>query len=145
MRLEFEQAARLSNRFTLLPRAFGGISTADSSLRIYQFYLGGLNRAQRKGLLPFAGLDFMEKSGRNAFVLGLDLQYNFWRSNYLVLRSNIGSTSWELEDILLFEEAVAGFGLTLGNMSLIGPIEFTLMRSNLRSSYLFYINIGYYF
>ncbi len=145
LRMEFEQAARLGNRFTLLPRAYGGISTVDSSLRIYQFYLGGLNRTQRKGLLPFAGLDFMEQSGRNAVVLGLDLQYNFWRSNYLVLRTNVGITTWELEDILLFETGFSGFGLTLGNMSLIGPIEFTLMRSNLRNDFLFYINIGYYF
>ncbi len=145
LRLDFEQAARLSNRFTLLPRAYVGFTTADSSLRVYQFYLGGLNRTQRKGILPFAGLDFMEKSGRNAFVLGLDLQYNFWRSNYLVLRSNIGNTSWEPEDILLFTSAFTGFGLTLGNMSLIGPIEFTLMRSNMRDDFLFYINIGYYF
>lgn len=145
LRMEFEQAARLGNRFTLLPRAYGGISTADSSMQIYQFYLGGLNRTQRKGILPFAGLDFMEQSGRNAFALGLDLQYNFWKSNYLVLRSNIGTTSWELEDILLFESAFTGFGITLGNMSLIGPIEFTLMRSDLRNDFLFYINIGYYF
>ncbi len=145
LRMEFEQAARLGDRFTLLPRAYGGLSTADSSLRIYQFYLGGLNRTQRKGILPFAGLDFMENSGRNAVVLGLDLQYNFWRSNYLVLRTNVGITSWELEDILVFESAFSGFALTLGNMSLIGPIEFTLMRSSLRNEFLFYINIGYYF
>ncbi|KPL16945.1 MAG: hypothetical protein AMS26_02640, partial [Bacteroides sp. SM23_62] len=145
LRLEFEQAARLSKRFTLLPRAYGGITTADSSLRMYQFYLGGLNRAHRKGILPFTGLDFMEKSGRNVLVLGLDLQYNFWRSNYLVLRTNVGNTSWELEDTILFQSAFSGFGLTLGNMSLIGPIEFTLMRSNLRDDFLFYINIGYYF
>ncbi len=145
LRLEFEQAVRLGKRFTLLPRAYGGSSTADSSLRIYQFYLGGLNRAQRKGILPFAGLDFMEQSGRNVLVAGLDLQYNFWRSNYLVLRTNIGNTSQVLEDIILFESGFSGFGLTLGNMSLIGPIEFTLMRSNLRNDFLFYLNIGYYF
>ena len=145
LRLEFEQAVRLGKRFTVLPRAYGGTSTADSSLRIYQFYLGGLNRMQRKGILPFAGMDFMEKSGRNVFVAGLDLQYNFWRSNYLVLRTNVGNTSQVLEDIILFESGFSGFGLTLGNMSLIGPIEFTLMRSSLRNDFLFYINIGYYF
>ncbi len=61
------------------------------------------------------------------------------------LRTNIGNTDWELEDILLFESAFSGIGLTLGNMSLIGPIEFTLMRSNVRDSFLFYMNIGYYF
>ena len=145
LRLEFEPAARLSKRFTLLPRAYGGFSTADSSQRIYHFYLGGLNRTKRKGILPFAGLDFMEKSGRNAFILGLDLQYNFWKSNYLVLRSNMANTSWEPEDLLVFESAFTGFGLTLGNMSLIGPIEFTLMRSNFRKDFFLYINIGYYF
>ena len=145
LRLEFEQAISLGKRFTLIPRVYGGTSTADSSLRIYQFYLGGLNRMQRKGILPFAGMDFMEKSGRNVFVAGLDLQYNFWRSNYLVLRTNVGNTSQVLEDIILFESGFSGFGLTLGNMSLIGPIEFTLMRSNLRNAFLFYINIGYYF
>ena len=90
-------------------------------------------------LLPYRDM------GRNAFVLGLDLQYNFWRSNYLVLRSNTGITSWEPEDLLLFESAFSGLGLTLGNMSLIGPVEFTIMRSNLRAETLFYINIGYYF
>ena len=47
LRLEFQQAARLGKRFTLLPRAYGGVSTADSSLRIYQFYLGGLDRTQK--------------------------------------------------------------------------------------------------
>jgi NTE family protein len=145
LRLEFEQAARLGNRFTLLPRAYGGTSTADSSSLIYQFYLGGLNRSQRKGIMPFAGLDFMEESGRNVVVLGLDLQYNFWRSNYLVLRTNVGNTSHVLQDLILFESGFSGFGLTLGNMSLIGPVEFTLMRSNLRNDFLFYINIGYYF
>jgi NTE family protein len=145
LRLEFEQAVRLGKRFTLLPRAYGGTSTADSSSRIYQFYLGGLNRSQRKGILPFAGLDFMEKSGRNVLAVGLDLQYNFWRSNYLVLRTNVGNTSHVLEDIIQFESGFSGFGLTLGNMSLIGPVEFTLMRSNLRNDFLFYINIGYYF
>lgn len=145
LRISFEQAARLGRRFTLIPRIYGGATTADSSLLVYQFYLGGLNKTPRKGIMPFVGLDFMEQSGRNAIVLGLDLQYNFWKSNYLVLKTNVGNTSWHLEDMLFFQSAFAGFGLTLGNMSLIGPIELTIMRSNLRNDFLLYINIGYYF
>jgi NTE family protein len=145
MRLEFEQAIRLSHKFSLIPRFYTGISTADSSLRVYQFYLGGLNRTHRKGILPFTGLDFMEKYGRNALAFGMDLQYNFWRSNYLVLRTNVGNTSLYPEDLIFFQSVFTGYGLTLGNMSLIGPIEFTLMRSNLRSDFMLYINIGYYF
>jgi NTE family protein len=141
----FEQAARLGNKFTLIPRIFGGVTTADSSMQIYRFYLGGLNKTPRKGIIPFVGLDFMEKYGRNAGVLGLDLQYNFWGSNYFILKTNVGNTSWYLEDMLNFETAFSGYGLTLGNLSLIGPVEFTIMRSSLRNDFLFYINIGYYF
>lgn len=140
-----EQAISFGRGFTMIPRLFGGSTSADSSLRIYHFYLGGLNRVPRKGMMPFAGLDFMERSGRNVLAFGLDLQYNFWKSNYLVFRANAANTTWDIEDLILFDNAFSGFGLTLENMSLIGPIEFTLMRPNYSKEYIFYVNIGYYF
>ncbi len=145
LRLNLEQAIGIGKRFAIIPRLYGGATSADSSLRVYQFYLGGLNRSPRKGLLPFAGLDFMEKSGKNAIAFGVDLQYNFWRSSYLVLRANAANTSMLMEDLLLFTNAFSGFGLTLGNMSLIGPVELTLMRPGYRRELIFYVNIGYYF
>ena len=144
-RFEFAQAAGMGRKFALIPRVYGGMSGADTTQRGYQFYLGGLNRNPRKGLLPFAGLDFMERSGRNVVAFGLDLQYNFWKSNYLVFRANAANITDRLEDLFLFEYPFSGFGLTLGNLSLIGPIELTLMRPNYRKELIFYVNIGYYF
>ncbi|MCK4746747.1 MAG: hypothetical protein KAT15_06930, partial [Bacteroidales bacterium] len=144
-RFNLEQATCFGRRLTIIPRVYGGSTSADSSMQIYHFYLGGLNRTSRKGLLPFAGLDFMERSGRNALVFGLDFQYNFWKSNYLVFRANAATTSHELEELFLFNDVFSGFGLTLGNMSLIGPIELTLMRPNFRNEYILYVNIGHYF
>jgi hypothetical protein len=96
-------------------------------------------------MLPFAGLDFMERTGRNVFAAGLDIQYKFWRSNYLVFRANAANTSHYLENLILFDNVFSGFGLTYGNLSLIGPIELTLMRSNYSSELIFHVNIGYYF
>ena len=145
LRLNLEQAASFGRRFTMIPRLYGSFTSADSSLLIYHSYLGGLNKTPRKGLLPFVGLNFMERSGRNALVFGLDLQYNFWKSNYLVFRANAANTAWDTEDLLFFDKVFSGYGLTLGNMSLIGPIELTLMRSNHRKEFIFYVNIGYYF
>jgi NTE family protein len=144
-RFEFEQAAGIGQKFTLIPRVYGGSSGADTTQKVYQFYLGGLNRDARKGLMPFAGLDFMERSGRNVLALGLDFQYNFWKSNYLVFRANAANITDNLEDLFLFEHPFSGFGLTLGNLSLIGPVELTLMRPNFRKDLIFYVNIGYYF
>jgi len=145
LRLDFEQAAGIGRKFALIPRFYGGTTTADSSLMVYHFYLGGLNRTSRKGFLPFVGLNFMERSGRNAIAFGLDLQYNFWKSNYLVLRANAANVTMKPEDLLRFQDPFSGFGLTLGNESLIGPIELTLMRPNYTSELIFYVNIGYYF
>ncbi|MCK5135054.1 MAG: patatin-like phospholipase family protein [Bacteroidales bacterium] len=145
LRFNLEQATSFGRRFTLIPRIYGGFTSADSSLLIYHFYLGGLNKTPRKGFLPFTGLNFMERSGRNALAFSLDLQYNFWESNYLILKANIANTTWHFGDLILFDNAFSGYGLTLGNMSLIGPIELTLMRSNDRNEFIFYVNIGYYF
>jgi NTE family protein len=145
LRFNIEQAISFGKRFTMIPKAYGGSTSADSSLQVYGFYLGDLNRTSRKGLLPFVGLDFMEKSGSNALAVGLDFHYNFWKSNYLILRMNAATISDSPEELLLFDNAFSGFGLTLGNLSLIGPVELTLMRPNYRRELIFYVNIGYYF
>jgi NTE family protein len=74
--LRFENATSLGRRLVLKPGIQGGFTTADSSFSVCHFYLGGLNNAPRKGLMPFTGLDFMQKTDRNVAVLKLDAQYN---------------------------------------------------------------------
>lgn len=145
LRFNLEHAIGIGRRLTFIPRAYGGFTSADTSVMTYQFYLGGLNKTPRKGMLPFVGLDFMERSGRNVIAAGLDIQYNFWRSNYLVLRANAANTDQYLENMILFDNIFSGFGLTYGNLSFIGPVEFTLMSPGYRSELVFYVNIGYYF
>jgi NTE family protein len=145
LRFNLEQATGIGRKLTIIPRVYGGFSTADTSLIAYRFYLGGLNKTARKGMLPFVGLDFMERSGRNVLAAGLDIQYKLWKSNYLILRANAANTSHYFEDIIRFDSIVSGFGITYGNLSFIGPVEFTLMRPGHRHGMIFYVNIGYYF
>jgi NTE family protein len=145
LRINLEQAVSIGRRFTLIPRVYGGATSADSNLQVYHIYLGGLDKEPNKGLLPFVGLDFMEQSGRNAVVVGLDMQYNFWKSNYLIFRVNAANLAYYPEDLFLFDNGFSGFGLTYGNLSLVGPIELTLMRPSYRKGLTFYVNFGYYF
>jgi len=58
LRFNLEQAISIGRKITIIPQVYGGSTTADSTLQVYHFYLGGLNKDPRKGLLPFAGLDF---------------------------------------------------------------------------------------
>ena len=141
----YDQAISLSKKFTIIPSVYGGITSADSATTAYHFYLGSLNQYFRKGLMPFTGLNFMQVSTRNVAAVGLNLQYNFWKKNYLVFRANAGITSWDLYDLIEAENGILGFGLSIGNNSRIGPIEVTLMGSNLHKEPLAYFNIGYWF
>jgi NTE family protein len=142
----YEQAVRINKRITLIPSVFGGISTADSATTAYQHHLGGMNQFYRQGQIPFTGLDFMQVSDRNVIAAGLNLQVNFWKKNYIVLRANAGVTAWDIKNLLPDKEnGILGFGVSLGNNNLVGPIEITFMGSNLHKKPMAYLNIGYWF
>jgi NTE family protein len=141
----YEQAVKISKRITIVPSLFGGFTSADSATTAYQFYLGGLNQFYRLGQIPFTGLNFMQVTDRNIAAAGLNFQYNFWRKNYIVFRVNAGVTSWDIRNLPEKENGILGFGLSVGNNSLIGPVEITFMGSNLHREPMAYLNIGYWF
>jgi NTE family protein len=141
----YEQAVKLSKKITIIPSLFGGFTSVDSATTAYQFHLGGLNQFYRLGQIPFTGLNFMQVTNRNIVAAGLNFQYNFWRNNYIVFRVNAGLTSWDFRNLLVKENGILGFGLSVGNNSLIGPIEITFMGSNLHREPMAYLNIGYWF
>jgi NTE family protein len=141
----YEQAIRISKKITLIPSVFGGITTADSATTSYQLHLGGMTQFYRQSQIPFTGLSFMQVSDRNVIAAGLNLQINFWKRNYIVLRANAGVTSWELKNLPEKESGILGFGVSVGNNNLIGPVEITFMGSNLHREPMGYLNIGYWF
>jgi NTE family protein len=144
-RLCYEKALPVAKRLTLIPSFFGGYSSADTTASVYQLYLGGMNQMVNKGLLPFVGLDFMQINNRVMAGAGFHVQYNFWRNNYVVLKAHAGKTAWMPTDLLSRDNGLLGFGITIGNNSIIGPIEITFMASNAHHDLLSYFNIGYWF
>jgi len=145
MTFRYDHAISMGKRLTFVPNIYGGISTTDSSASIYHFYLGGLNQIYSKGFLPFAGLEFMQVTDRNVIVVGLNIQYNLWKNNYVTLRLNAGDTSRDFNNKFATGTGIYGFGLTIGNNSAIGPVEVTFMGSNLYRDLFAYFNIGYWF
>src|SRR4030042_692404 len=131
VRFQYEMAIPVVKRVTFLPSFFAGYASADSTESIYQFYSGGMNQLHTKGLLPFVGLDFMQINSRVVAGIGANFQVNIWRNNYAVLRVNAGSSAWLFSDLFQPGTGLLGFGITLGNNSIIGPIEFTMMASNM--------------
>ena len=94
--------------------------------------------------MPFAGLKFVERLGMYAGKVSTKLHYNFYPKLYVSAMADIGFIETDIEQIdkikMLF-----GYGAKLGYDSFIGPIEFSLMSSNIDTSISGYINIGFWF
>jgi NTE family protein len=142
----FNKASAFSDKFTLIMNLYGGSVLGDSIPPDYIYYSGGLVLNDYKvGVFPFVGLELFEKSDKNVLSFGFDLQYEVFRNQYIQFRGNVGKTAALFEDLMFPEDLYFGYGLTYGFRSPIGPLEFSVMKNNLRKDILTYVNIGYWF
>ena len=110
------------------------------------FFLGGQSQNNYlKTIQPFTGVDFLQRYGLYQYTASLDLQYNFYKKLYITLMGNIGATSWFLADLFTKEKFIVGYGLKLSYDSFIGPVEVSMMGSNINKDVSFFINLGYWF
>ncbi len=138
-------AARITPKFTLITHAYGGVVDGDSIPYPYYLYTGGLNPLQRNGLIPFVGMNFLERADKNALILRADFQFEIFRDFYVSCKVNAGNLTSNFNDLFTLNDLISGAGITLSYDSWIGPIEYTLMRSLNKSGLLSFFNIGYWF
>lgn len=142
---KFSKATSITPKFTFITHVFGGMANGDSIPYPYYFYTGGMNPLRMNGLIPFVGLDYLERADKNALVVRADLQFEILRNFYVTLRGNAGNLKPTVNDLITTDEVISGIGMTLSYNSWIGPIEFTLMRSLNKSGLLSFFNIGCWF
>ncbi len=137
----------LSPRLTLKPGIFlGGTLKQDSPPLQHWFGTGGLNEINYiESFVPFTGVHFMQKLGLYSGIARLKLQYSAFNKLFFTLRSDLGATEDEFEEIFDPANTMVGYGLTTAYNSFIGPIEFTVMGSNLNPSVSFFVSIGFSF
>jgi NTE family protein len=138
----------VSQKFVLRPGIFLG-STLSAEKRPplqHTFGLGGLNPSQYiNTLLPFTGLQFIQRFGYHAAVIRMKLQYNFYKKLYLTFLLDAGSAEEDFDELYQPENFIIGYGATASYDSFIGPLEITLMGSNLNSNPLLFLNLGFWF
>ncbi|RLD33523.1 MAG: hypothetical protein DRI88_01615 [Bacteroidetes bacterium] len=110
------------------------------------FYLGGQSQSNYlRTIQPFTGVDFLQRYGLYQYSVSLDLQYNFYQKLYLTLMGDFGATSWFLADLFTKERFLVGYGLKASYDSFIGPVEISVMGSNIYHGASFYFAIGFWF
>ncbi|MCB2208855.1 MAG: patatin-like phospholipase family protein [Bacteroidetes bacterium] len=158
--LKYDQSVPLSRKLSIKPGFFLGGSfqknypyssdNASSNLKLppaqHWFYMGGQSPVNYVGgFQPFTGVNFVQRYGIYQAIFRLKLQYNFYQKLYATIMADVGATEWYLEDIFKKENWVAGYGIKLSYDSFIGPVEVSMMGSNIYKDVSFFINLGYWF
>lgn len=142
----------ISNYFQIHPRIslflnfHGGKIKADTSPSDYLFWIGGPIQYE-KTLIPFVGLRFMEFSTKEFNIIQMGCQIEPLKNKFLNIRYNWGKARPlnNQTGLALDEMSIRGIGISLGMLSPIGPIEYSLLKEGKKGNYLTHFSIGYWF
>jgi len=157
----YNQNIPLSSKFTLKPGLFLGATfqkgfplladnvNNDSDLRMspaqHWFYMGGQSEHNFiHGFRPFTGVQFVQKYGMYQAILRMKLQYNVYQKLYVTLMGDVGANEWFMSDLFDGENIIVGYGAKFSYDSFVGPVELSIMGSNIYGVS-FFINLGYSF
>jgi len=148
MHFNYEHNYLFAPRWVMRPGIFIGstLSSVNQPPPQHWFALGGMNpKNYVSTAIPFTGVRFIQKFGYHAVVLRFHMQYNFYRKLYLTLLTDAGTVAYSLNDAFDPDNYILGYGTRFSYDSFIGPVELTLMGSNLNSKPLLFINLGFWF
>lgn len=146
--LEFDQNIPLSRRFVLQPGLFAGATLNNNGSPPIQhlFGLGGLTPDNYiETFVPFTGLHFIQEFGTYALVGRMKLQANVYKKIYVKLLADAGGNEDSLDELFSSRNFTAGYGITAGYDSFIGPLELSFMGSNINPGVMVFLNFGYWF
>lgn len=144
----YEHNASVAPKWVLRPGIFMGstLSSENEPPPQHWFGFGGLNpKHYMSTALPFAGVNFIQRYGYHAVILRMKAQYNFYRKLYVTFVVDAGSNEEDLDDLFDPVNYIMGYGATFSYDSYIGPVELTLMGSNLNSKPMLFLNLGFWF
>ncbi len=140
----YDRAIAIAPKWTFRPRVNLGLSFGSGSYYSQMFLLGGQGNDYLYGMVSFNGLNVAQLAGRQMVAGRLSLQYNIFQKHYLSATVDMGNVSHAREDLFDFTFGAAGYGVTYGYDSFIGPLELSVMGSNYRGISAF-INLGFWF
>ncbi|MCF6358449.1 MAG: patatin-like phospholipase family protein [Draconibacterium sp.] len=145
--LKYNWFISLTDKIVFESGVFGGYTFSEEKIASVQhlFGFGGLNPVNYvEGFVPFTGLQFVERFGTQTGKASAKFQYNFYSKLYATVMADIGFLEYDIQQIEDIE-MLFGYGVKLGYDSFIGPIEFSVMSSNIDTSVTGFLNIGFWF
>ena len=114
------------------------------------FYLGGISSIE-SNIYPFLGSKFMEFSSKEMTVVKAGIQIEPRKGKFVVVTYNYASLSDQIvydfyDGASSFERVgLHGYGLTLGMVTPVGPVKYTIMGRSELDELITHVSIGYHF
>lgn len=146
--LKYDHSIPLAKRFTLQPGLFAGAILENTMKPPPQhfFALGGLCPDNYvDSYVSFTGINFLQKYGYYSTVVRMKLQYNVYQRLYLTLRADGGASVRDGNELFKSKNYLFGYGVTASYDSFIGPVELSVMGSNVNPNPTLFLNIGFWF
>lgn len=138
----------LARKLVLQPGIFAGATLQNTSSPPVHHLFGFGGEAPEnyiKTIVPFTGLHFVQEFGYYSLIGRLKLQYNVYNKLYLSLKADIGANEDYISNMVDPANTLFGYGVTASYNSFIGPVELSFMGSNVNSSPMIYLNVGFWF
>jgi len=146
--IRYDHNVPFSGRVVFQPGIFAGfqLRNEDSPPLQHIFGLGGSTTPNYiTNYVPFTGLRSVQVFGNYSAVARMKIQYNFYQKLYLTFKADAGAAVSYARDLFKGQNFLCGYGVTASYDSFIGPVELSVMGSNLNKGPQFFINIGFWF
>lgn len=124
-----------------------GFRVGEEDISSLNFFLGGYGNKSINNFRPFYGYDFFSLSA-NSYIKGIiEIDYNFYTQNHLILSANYANIQ---DDILSSGEwfsspEFSGYALGYGCMTIFGPIDIKYSYSPETGESHWFFSLGYRF
>ncbi|MEP5131970.1 MAG: patatin, partial [Nonlabens ulvanivorans] len=139
--------ARSFGKWSLRGDVLFGLPIGNPGNSSFDFYLGGYGARRINNILPFYGYDFVSLSGNTVMGGLIELDYEIFKNNHIILSTN----SVKIDDYL-FEKSdwfstdgFTGYAIGYGLETFLGPLELKYSFSPEQSKGEFYVNLGFQF
>ena len=142
-----EKAFMLGKKNSLKLGLQGGAKIGDAEMPMfYQYFVGGQSRMKYyDNIITFTGLNFVDKIVEYVAATKVAWQWNFYKYLYSTVSFDCGYMNSAYDEWFDSNSFVAGAGVSLGANTVIGPVIVSVMGSNINSSAVGFINVGFWF
>jgi len=134
-----------AHRWTIYSGINGGAVFGSNIPPQYMMRLGGTPYKHWFYHISFAGMYFLQKADKSAYVVHLNNQINLWDNIYMTFRTHLGKIAGDPLDLFSLTDFKIGYGVSLQYNTVVGPLGFTFSSSNVTNRLLGAFHLGYWF